>query len=158
MLMQGISTWLWFDGQAELAATFYAELFGGEVTGVERAPEGTPLPAGEVMTASFRILGHDFNALNGGPRFRHSSATSFMVQCDDQAEIDRLWAALSDGGTEQQCGWVVDRFGVTWQIVPTRLQELLSGGGDAAASQRVWQAMMPMTKLDIAALESAADG
>ena len=156
--MRGISTWLWFDGQAEQAATFYADLFGGEVTGLERAPEGTPLPAGEVMTASFRILGQDFNALNGGPRFQHSSATSFMVQCDDQAEIDRLWAALSEGGDEQQCGWVVDRFGVTWQIVPTRLHELLSGGGDAAASQRVWQAMMPMTKLDIAALESAADG
>jgi predicted 3-demethylubiquinone-9 3-methyltransferase (glyoxalase superfamily) len=156
--MQGMSTWFWFDGQAEEAANFYADLFGGEVTGIERTPEGTPFPAGQVMTASFRILGHDFNALNGGPKFQHSSATSFMVPCDDQAEIDRLWAALSDGGTEQQCGWVVDRFGITWQIVPSRLQELLSGGGDPVAAQRVWEAMMPMVKLDIGALEAAAKG
>lgn len=156
--MQAMSTWFWFDGQAEDAANFYAELFGGEVTGIVHTPEGTPLPAGQVMTASFRILGHDFHALNGGPQYQHSSATSFMVTCDDQAEIDRLWAALSEGGTEQQCGWVVDRFGVTWQIVPANLQELLSGGGDPAAAQRVWQTMMPMVKIDIAALEAAVKG
>lgn len=156
--MQGLSTWFWFDGQAEEAATFYADLFGGEVTGIERTPEGTPFPAGDVMTASFRVLGHDFHALNGGPKFEHTSATSFMVQCDDQVEIDRLWAALSDGGVEQQCGWVVDRFGITWQIVPAQLQQLLSGNGDAVAAQRVWQAMMPMVKLDIAALEAALKG
>ena len=156
--MHRLSTWFWFDGTAEEAATFYAELFDGEVTGVERTPEGTPFPAGEVMTASFRIFGHDFNALNGGPKFEHTSATSFMVQCEDQAEIDRVWAALSDGGVEQQCGWVVDRFGITWQVVPAQLQQLLSGGGDAAAAQRVWQAMMPMVKLDIATLEAALKG
>ncbi len=156
--MHGMSIWFWFDGQAEDAANFYAELFGGEVTGIERTPEGTPFPAGQVMTASFRILGQDFNALNGGPQFQHSSATSFMVPCDGQAEIDRLWSALSDGGTEQQCGWVVDRFGITWQIVPANMQELLSGGGDPEAGQRVWAAMMPMVKIDIAALEAAAKG
>ncbi len=156
--MQGMSIWFWFDGQAEDAANFYAELFGGEVTGIERTPEGTPLPAGQVMTASFRIFGQDFNALNGGPQYQHSSATSFMVPCDGQAEIDRLWAALSDGGTEQQCGWVVDRFGITWQIVPSNLQQLLSGGGDAEAAQRAWQAMMPMVKIDVAALEAAVKG
>jgi predicted 3-demethylubiquinone-9 3-methyltransferase (glyoxalase superfamily) len=156
--MQSLSTWLWFDGVAEEAATFYAELFGGEVTGIQRTPEGTPFPVGEVMTASFRILGHDFHALNGGPQFQHTSATSFMVPCNGQTEIDRVWAALADGGTEQQCGWVVDRFGITWQIVPDNLQELLSGGGDPAAAQRVWQAMMPMVKLDIAALETASRG
>ena len=86
------------------------------------------------MTASFRIFGQDFNALNGGPQFEHSSATSFMVPCDGQDEIDRLWAALSDGGTEQQCGWVVDRFGITWQIVPSNLQELLSGRGEGLSN------------------------
>lgn len=156
--MQGMSIWFWFDGQAEDAAHFYAELFGGEVTGIERTPEGTPFPAGQVMTASFRILDQDFNALNGGPQFQHSSATSFMVPCDGQAEIDRLWSALSDGGTEQQCGWVVDRFGITWQIVPANMQELLSGGGNPEAGQRVWAAMMPMVKIDIAVLEAAAKG
>lgn len=156
--MQGMSIWFWFDGQAEDAAHFYAELFGGEVTGIERTPEGTPFPAGQVMTASFRILDQDFNALNGGPQFQHSSATSFMVPCDGQAEIDRLWSALSDGGTEQQCGWVVDRFGITWQIVPATMQELLWGGGNPEAGQRVWAAMMPMVKIDIAVLEAAAKG
>lgn len=156
--MNDLSIWFWFDGQAEAAANFYAELFGGKVNGIQRTPEGTPFPAGEVMTASFSILGHEFNALNGGPQFQHTSATSFMVPCDSQAEIDRLWAALSDGGTEQQCGWVVDRFGITWQIVPSNMQELLSGGGDAAAGQRVWAAMMPMVKIDVAALEAAAKG
>lgn len=156
--MQGMSVWFWFDGTAEPAARFYADLFGGEVTGIERMPEGTPLPAGDVMTASFRILGHDFHALNGGPKFEHTSATSFMVPCDDQAEIDRVWAALADGGVEQQCGWVVDRYGITWQIVPARLQELLSGGGDPAAGQRVWGAMMQMAKIDIATLEAASKG
>lgn len=156
--MHRLSTWFWFDGQAEEAATFYADLFGGEVTGIERTPEGSPFQPREVLTASFRIFGHDFHALNGGPQFEHSSATSFMVQCEDQVEIDRLWAALSDGGVEQQCGWVVDRFGITWQIVPAQLQHLLAGGGDAAASQRVWQAMMPMVKLDIAGLEAALRG
>ena len=87
--MQGMSIWFWFDGQAEDAANFYAELFDGEVTGIERTPEGTPFPAGQVMTASFRVFGQDFNALNGGPQFQHSSATSFMVPCDGQAEIDQ---------------------------------------------------------------------
>jgi predicted 3-demethylubiquinone-9 3-methyltransferase (glyoxalase superfamily) len=156
--MNRLSTWFWFDGQAEEAATFYADLFGGEITGIERAPEGTPIPAGQVMTASFRILGHDFHALNGGPQFAPTSATSFMVQCDDQDEIDRLWQALADGGTEQQCGWVVDRFGITWQIVPGRLQELLSGNGDPAAAERVWMALMPMVKIDLATLEAAFAG
>jgi predicted 3-demethylubiquinone-9 3-methyltransferase (glyoxalase superfamily) len=156
--MDRLSTWFWFDGQAEEAATFYVDLFGGEITGVERAPEGTPMPAGQVMTASFRVLGHDFHALNGGPKFAHTSATSFMVQCDDQDEIDRLWAALSDGGTAQQCGWVVDRFGITWQIVPGRLQELLSGNGDPATAERVWRSLMTMVKIDLRALEAAFNG
>jgi len=96
--MQTLSTWFWFDGTAEQAATFYADVFGGEVTGIQRTPEGTPFPAGQVMTASFHILGHDFHALNGGPQFQHTSATSFMVPCEGQAEIDRVWAALLPAG------------------------------------------------------------
>lgn len=156
--MHSLSTWFWFDGTAEDAATFYTELFGGEITGLQRTPEGTPFPAGQVMTVSFTLFGQSFNALNGGPQFQHSSATSFMVQCENQDEIDRVWSALAEGGTEQQCGWVIDRFGVTWQIVPDTLQELLSGRGDAEAAGRVWAAMMPMVKLDIAGLEAALKG
>ena len=152
--MSRLSTWLWFDGVAEDAAQFYTKLFGGEVTGIDRFPEGAPLPAGTVMTVSFRIFDQPFNALNGGPDFQHSPATSFMVRCANQDEIDRLWMALSDNGQELPCGWVTDRFGVTWQIVPEQLDQLLASS-DPEAAQRVWGALMSMVKIDLKTLQDA---
>ena len=156
--MDGLSTWFWFDGTAEEAATFYAELFGGEVTEVQRIPDEVTGSPGGVVTASFRIFGHEFHAFNGGTLYQPTAAVSFMVPCDGQPEIDRVWAALADGGTELQCGWVTDRFGITWQVVPSNLQQLLSGEGDLEASRRVWQTLMPMVKIEVAALEAALRG
>ena len=153
--MNKFSIWLWFDGTAEEAARFYTELFGGEVTSIDRYPEDAPMPAGTIMTANFRILDQEFHALNGGPEFEHTPATSFMVPCVDQDEIDRLWTALADGGQELPCGWVIDRFGVTWQIVPEQLNDLLSGAGDPVAAQRVWAALMSMVKIDLKTLQDA---
>jgi predicted 3-demethylubiquinone-9 3-methyltransferase (glyoxalase superfamily) len=150
-----LSTWLWFDGNGEEAAQFYTQLFGGEITGIDRYREGSTVPAGSVMTVSFRMFDEEFNALNGGPEFDHTPATSFMIRCRDQDEIDRLWSALSDGGKELPCGWVTDRFGVTWQVVPDQLAELLESGDDAA-SKRVWDSLMSMVKIDLKTLQDAA--
>lgn len=141
---------LWFDRQAEEAVTFYCDLVpNSRVHEVMRCGPDGPLPEGEVLTAIFTLAGVECMALNGGPMFTLSEAFSFVLECDGQAEIDRYWEALTaDGGQESQCGWCKDRFGLSWQIVPRNLGELL-GQGDA------FQAMMGMGKLDIAALEAA---
>jgi predicted 3-demethylubiquinone-9 3-methyltransferase (glyoxalase superfamily) len=149
-----LSTWLWFDGNGEEAARFYTDLFGGEITEIDRYREGSSVTPGSVMSVSFRIFDEEFNALNGGPEFEHTPATSFMINCRDQDEIDRLWSALSDGGKELPCGWVTDRFGVTWQVIPEQLADLLADE-DSAASQRVWDALMSMVKVDLKTLQDA---
>jgi predicted 3-demethylubiquinone-9 3-methyltransferase (glyoxalase superfamily) len=150
---------LWFDGQAEQAASFYVSLLpDSRIDKVFRSPADTPSgPAGMVLAVEFTLAGNKFSGLNGGPQFQFTEAVSFQIRCDDQAEVDRLWAALSDGGSPSQCGWLKDRWGLSWQIVPARLFQLI-GDADAARSRRAMQAMLKMTKLDIAALERAADG
>ena len=156
--MQKITPFLWFDHQAEEAVAFYCATFRNAVAGaVSRYPEGTPGRAGSVMTASFTLEGLDFTALNGGPYYQFSGAISFVVRCADQAELDELWDRLAEGGKPHQCGWVTDRFGVTWQVVPAEMLALL-GRGDAAANGRLMQAMMPMVKLEMATLRRAWDG
>lgn len=153
-----ITPFLWFDSQAEEAARFYVGLFpNSAIDAVVRYPEGTPGVAGTVMTVAFRLDGMPFTALNGGPHYRFSPATSFVIDCADQAEVDRYWDALSDGGRVQQCGWLDDRYGVTWQVVPNALPRLLRDP-DPAKAQRVAQAMMAMVKFDVAALERAWRG
>ena len=159
--MQKIDPFLWFDGTAEEAATFYVSLFeGSEITSVARYPEdlpdGTPGEAGGVMTVNFTLAGQPFIALNGGPSLTFSAATSFFVHCEDQEEVDRLWDQLADGGQIQACGWVTDRFGVTWQVIPDRLMELLTDP-DPERAQRAMQAMLQMEKIEIKTLEDAAD-
>lgn len=155
--MQKISPFLWYDTQAEEAANFYVSLFDdAEITGISRYPEGGPGPAGQVMTVSFRLAGHEFTALNGGPQFPFTEAVSFYVHCADQDEVDRLWAQLTEGGAPGQCGWLTDRFGLSWQIIPDRLGELL-GDPDPERAQRTMQAMLQMEKIEIKALEDAAD-
>jgi predicted 3-demethylubiquinone-9 3-methyltransferase (glyoxalase superfamily) len=156
--MQQVHPFLWFDGRAEEAATFYVSLFDdAEITDVQRNPPGAPGSPGEVMTVGFRLADQRFTALNGGPQYPFTPAVSFFVRCDDQAEVDRLWDALTDGGQEQPCGWLVDRFGLSWQVVPARLMELL-GDPDPVRAQRAMQAMLQMRKIDVQALEDAADG
>lgn len=156
--MPSIVPCLWFDTAAEEAAHFYCEVFpNAKVTAVSRYPEGMPDDrAGQVLTVAFELDGAPFTALNGGPAFTFSEAISFQINVEDQAELDRYWdALLADGGAENRCGWLKDRFGVSWQVVPVQLGQLMSGP-DRAAANRVAQAMMQMVKLDIAALEAAA--
>ncbi len=149
---------LWFDDQAEEAANFYISLFpNSRVLNLTRYGEGAPLPAGLVMTVEFELGGRPFVALNGGPHYSLTPAFSLSVLCETQEEVDRLWAALTEGGKEVACGWLTDRWGLSWQIVPEALPRLLQDPDPAKAS-RVMQAMMQMVKLDIAALERAADG
>jgi predicted 3-demethylubiquinone-9 3-methyltransferase (glyoxalase superfamily) len=156
--MQRTSTCLWFDNQAEPAAAFYVSLFPNSRTvRTTYYPEGTPAPAGSVLTIQFVLDGTEYLALNGGPAFTFTPAISMVAYCDTQAEVDRLWATLADGGRHGQCGWLTDRFGVSWQVVPRQLLPLLHTP-DRAASQRAFDAMRGMTKLDIAALESAYAG
>jgi predicted 3-demethylubiquinone-9 3-methyltransferase (glyoxalase superfamily) len=156
--VQKISPFLWFDDQAEEAATFYTSLFAGsEITGVTRYPEGVPgRAAGDVMTVNFRVAGQGFTALNGGPQFTFTEAISLYVHCEDQAEVDRLWDALVEGGEPSQCGWLKDRYGLSWQIVPDRLGELLNDP-DPERAHRAMQAMLQMSKIEIESLEDAAD-
>jgi predicted 3-demethylubiquinone-9 3-methyltransferase (glyoxalase superfamily) len=155
--MQKISPFLWFNDQAEEAANFYTSLFDdAEVTSVSRYPEGSPGPAGQVMSVTFRLAGQDFMALNGGPEFRFTEAISLYVHCKDQDEVDRLWSQLTEGGEESQCGWLKDRFGLSWQIIPDRLGELL-GDPDPGRAQRAMQAMLQMQKIEIKTLEDAAN-
>ncbi len=154
--MQKITPWLWFDTEAEEAATFYTSVFkNSRVLEVTRYGKAGPRPEGMVMTVSFELHGQELVALNGGPEFTFNEAISFQVTCDSQDEVDELWAKLSEGGEEGPCGWLKDRYGLSWQIIPTRLLELV-GDPDPEKSERAMRAMLEMKKIDIAALENAA--
>jgi predicted 3-demethylubiquinone-9 3-methyltransferase (glyoxalase superfamily) len=155
--MEKVTTWLWFDTEAEEAARFYTSVFpDSRITNVSYYGEAGPRPAGMVMTVSFELLGREFVALNGGPEHKIGGVgISFMVACESQEEVDRYWETLAGGGEEIACGWVSDRYGVPWQIVPTRLRELLCDP-DGEKAQRVMRAMLQMTKIEIAELERAA--
>jgi predicted 3-demethylubiquinone-9 3-methyltransferase (glyoxalase superfamily) len=156
--MQKITPVLWFDGQAEEAANFYISLFeDGKITKIERFPEGMPGQTGSVMTVVFEIEGHTFVGLNGGPHYKFTPAVSFSVDCKSQEEVDHFWNAFAEGGETMACGWVSDRFGVTWQVIPTVLIELMNDP-DREKAQRVVNAMLQMQKIDIAALEEAYGG
>jgi len=156
--MQKITPCLWFDGQAEEAAAFYTSLLpNSHIDRVFRSPVDTPSgPAGSVLTVTFTLAGGQYMALNGGPQFRFNEAVSFQVHCADQTEVDRLWSALGQGGTEMACSWIKDRWGLAWQIIPVRLTELLHDP-DPVRSRRAMEAMMQMVKIDIAALERAVN-
>lgn len=153
-----ITPFLWFDNNAEEAANFYTSIFkNSEVLSVSRYGEVSPGQPGAVMTISFILDGQPFTALNGGPHFKFSEAISFFVNCETQEEVDELWEKLTDGGEESQCGWLKDKFGLSWQIVPTALGELL-GDPDPEKSKRVMQAMLQMHKIDVATLQRAYEG
>ena len=154
--MEKITPFLWFDTQAEEAAELYTSVFeNSRILDVARYGEAGPRPAGMVMVVRFELDGEEFIGLNGGPEFTFDEAVSFQIECRDQAEVDHFWTRLTDGGEESQCGWLKDRFGVSWQVVPARLLELLSDP-DAEKVRRVTEVMFGMKKLDIAALEAAA--
>jgi predicted 3-demethylubiquinone-9 3-methyltransferase (glyoxalase superfamily) len=154
--MPELTACLWFDTEGEEAANFYTSVFpNSRITHVSRYGEAGPRPAGTVMTVSFELDGKPFLALNGGPEFSFSEAISFQVDCKSQEEVDHYWSTLSDGGEEGPCGWLKDRFGLSWQIVPSRLPELLSDT-DREKGRRVTAAMLRMRKIDIAELERAA--
>jgi len=153
--MQKITPFLWFDHQAEEAMNFYISIFkNSKVVRIARYGDTGPGPKGSVMTAAFQLDGQDFVALNGGPHFTFSPAISFVVNCETQEEVDEFWEKLSDGGKENQCGWLDDKYGVSWQIVPTVLGQLLSDP-DSVKAGRVMQAMLQMRKIDIASLKRA---
>ena len=155
MPIQKITPFLWFDHQAEEAASFYVSIFpNSKVLAVARYGDAGPGPKGSVMTATFQLEGQQFTALNGGPHFKFTEAISFVVNCATQDEVDAYWEKLSARGAEVQCGWLKDKFGLSWQIVPTVLPELLSNP-DPEKSQRVMKAMLTMKKLDIRALKQA---
>jgi len=154
--MHDITSCLWFDTEAEDAARFYTSIFpNSRITSVTHYGEAGPREAGMVMVAAFELDGRPFTALNGGPQFTFSEAISFQVMCDDQEQIDHFWDALTEGGEEGPCGWLKDRFGVSWQIVPRRLIELVTAG-DPETAKRVTASMMEMRKIVIAELEEAA--
>jgi predicted 3-demethylubiquinone-9 3-methyltransferase (glyoxalase superfamily) len=158
--MPSITPNLWFDGDAERAAEFYASVFpDSRVVNVNRSPADNPSgKKGDVLTVDFVVLGQPFTGINGGPDFRFNEAVSFAIDCADQAEVDRYWDALTaEGGEPGPCGWLKDRFGLSWQVVPRRLNELL-GDPDADVAQRTMEAMLRMSKLDVAELEAAARG
>lgn len=157
--MQKISPFLWYDSDAEEAAEYYVSLFpNSSITSVSRYPEGGPRPAGEAFGVEFVLDGTEFRALNAGPGHPFTDAISLFISVETQEEVDRLWdALLADGGEPSRCGWLTDRWGLSWQVVPTVLDEVLTGS-DPAGAARAMQAMMGMTKLDIAALRAAYDG
>jgi predicted 3-demethylubiquinone-9 3-methyltransferase (glyoxalase superfamily) len=157
--MQKIVTFLWFDNQAEEAANFYVSIFNNsKIVSLSRYGEGSPGPAGSVMVVVFELDGQQFMALNGGPIFHFTEAISLVVNCETQAEVDNLWdKLLSGGGQPSRCGWLKDKYGLSWQIVPTALGKLMSDP-DPEKSKRVTQAMLQMVKLDIAKLEQAYRG
>jgi len=153
--MNKITPCLWFDDNAEEAVNFYVSIFkNSKILSVARYGEAGPRPEGMVMTMTFQLDGQEFMALNGGPEFKFTEAISFYVNCKTQAEVDELWEKLSAGGEEVQCGWLKDKFGLSWQIVPAILGELL-GDKDAGKAARVMQAMLQMKKIDIAGLQRA---
>ncbi|MVT08456.1 VOC family protein [Chitinophaga tropicalis] len=156
--MQKITPFLWFDNQAEEAANFYTSIFANSsITNVSRYPEGAPAPAGSVMTVTFILDGVEFTALNAGPHFKFTEAISFYVKCDTQEEIDEKWEKLTSGGGQpSQCGWLKDKFGLSWQIAPPVLGELMQDK-DREKAGRVTAAMMKMTKIDIQQLKDAYD-
>jgi len=159
--MQTITPCLWFDDKAEEAVNFYTSILKhSRIKGITRygkaGAEVSGRPKGTVMTVTFQLDGQEFLALNGGPHFTFSPAISFIVNCETQQEVDELWEKLSAGGEKQRCGWLKDKYGVSWQIVPTILGELLTDK-DAAKAERVMKAMLQMKKIDIAALEKAAE-
>lgn len=156
--MQKITPFLWFDTQAEEAAKLYTSLFkNSSISNISRYPPGIPGQEGKVMTVEFVLDGQEFIALNGGPHYSFTPAVSMFIKCETQEEVDRLWAALTEGGTEDRCGWLKDKFGLSWQVVPNGLQELLQDK-DPGRAQRAVSAMMQMQKLDIEVLEEAAAG
>jgi predicted 3-demethylubiquinone-9 3-methyltransferase (glyoxalase superfamily) len=155
--MQKIAPFLWFDDQAEEAMNFYTSIFkNSKIGNVTRYGEAGPGPKGKVMTASFELDGQQFTVLNGGPEYKFTEAVSFFVSCQSQEEVDELWAKLSAGGEEQPCGWLKDKFGLSWQIVPTALMEMLNDP-DPEKSRRVMEAMFKMKKIEIPTLKRAYD-
>ena len=149
---------LWFDGQAEQAAAFYLSVFpNSRIVSAARYTEAGPGPAGTVMSVEFELDGQRFVGINGGPMFTFSEAVSFQITCRDQEEVDRYWALLTEGGQESQCGWLKDRFGLSWQVVPVGMEEVVSDP-DPERARRAVEAMSGMRKLDLAALRAAADG
>ncbi len=157
--MQKITPFLWFDTNAEAAAEFYVSIFkNSKILNVSRYGDAGPGPKGSVMVVNFQLAGQEFTALNGGPLFKFSEAFSLVVNCETQKELDEYWSKLtSGGGQESQCGWLKDKFGFSWQIVPTELGKLMSAK-DPAKVNRVMQALLQMKKLDIAKLQQAAEG
>ncbi|MCU1648967.1 MAG: hypothetical protein JWQ60_116 [Pseudonocardia sp.] len=153
-----ITTCLWFDNQAEEAANYYLGIFKDSTLGsIVRYTEAGPGPAGSVLTVEFELNGQKFVGVNGGPMFTFSEAISFQIRCADQGEVDYYWSRLTEGGEEVQCGWLKDRYGVSWQVVPAALVEMVSDP-DPVKAARTTEAMLAMTKLDIAALRRAYDG
>ena len=153
--MQKITPFLWFNNQAEEAMNFYVSIFkNSRILSVSRYGEAGPGPAGEVMTATFQLEGQEFMALNGGPDHNFTDAISFFVDCKTQEEVDQLWEKLSEGGEPGPCGWLKDKFGLSWQIVPRLLGELMNDP-DPVKAQRVMKAMLRMSKIDIAGLKAA---
>ncbi|HEV7662958.1 MAG TPA: VOC family protein [Chloroflexota bacterium] len=157
--MPRITPFLWFNNNAEEALNFYVSIFkDAKIGNVSRYGDGGPGPAGSVMTAEFQLQGQDFMALNGGPEFPFTEAISLFVSCEDQSEVDDLWAKLTAaGGQESQCGWLKDKYGLSWQIIPRALGELL-GDKDPGRARRALEAMLRMRKIDVSALRAAADG
>ncbi|VTZ52632.1 conserved hypothetical protein [Methylocella tundrae] len=156
--VQKIRTFLWFDHEAEEAVNFYISLFpGSRILQVSRYGEAGPGKPGSVLTMSFELAGVQLLALNGGPHFKFNEAISLSVDCQNEAEVDELWEKLGAGGEYGRCGWLKDRYGLSWQLVPSRLPEFI-GGADAAGAKRAMEAMLKMSKLDIRALEAAYDG
>lgn len=157
-MLQKITPNLWFDAEAEQAAAFYISVFqNSRIVNVARYSEAGPRPAGTVMTVEFELDGQRFVGINGGPQFTFDEAVSFQITCESQAEVDYYWERLSVGGQEGQCGWLKDRYGLSWQVVPTGMEEVFNDP-DPERSRRAMQAMLGMHKLDVAALRSAADG
>ena len=149
---------LWFDTEAEEAANFYVSVFeNSRIVSVTHYPEAAPRKAGMVMTVEWELDGQRFVGINGGPQFPFTEAVSFQITCETQEEVDRYWEVLTDGGEESQCGWLKDRYGLSWQVVPVGMEEVFADP-DPARAQRAMQAMLQMGKLDIAELRAAADG
>ena len=150
--MQSITPFLWFDTQAEDAANYYTSIFGGKILNLHRNGDGS------VLVANFEIRGQKFIALNGGPQFKFTEAVSFVIDCEDQNEVDHFWDSLTaDGGEESYCGWLKDKYGLSWQVIPKRFNELMSDP-DPEKGKRVFEAMMKMRKMVVAEFEAAAEG